>query len=300
MMGQKDLLANALASIANAILIADREGHIVWVNEAFSKLSGYSSEELLGQRPSLLKSGRQDSTFYRELWQTILGGKVWQGELVEQRKDGSLFVVEETITPLFDAKGNITHFIAIQHDITLRKRQGDKEHFLAYHDSLTGLPNRAMFLNLLRQAVEHSKAQHTLMALMFIDLDRFKPVNDELGHQIGDLVLVAVSNRLKAAVRKTDVVARIGGDEFAVIENGLADIKPVEALARELILRLGKPYRLDHHEVSIGASIGVAIYPSDGGDASLLLKRADVAMYQAKENGRNHYCFYDPLFWPKE
>lgn len=281
-MKQQSLLAQALATIANAIFITDREGNIVWANEAFCHLSGYSIEELKGHSLSILKSGRQDTTFYRDLWQSILIGNVWQGEVVERKKDGTLFTVEETITPLSDKEGNITHFIAIQQVVASPRQERELDHFLAYHDSLTGLPNRSLFLNLLRQAIEHARQQRKYLALLFVDLDRFKPVNDTLGHHTGDLLLGAVADRLRGAVRKTDTVARIGGDEFMVIETNLDDTRSAVELARKLALAIGRPYMINRHKILIGASVGIAIYPDDGDDAETLLDKADAAMYLEK------------------
>ena len=290
---QQELLANALSSIADAVFITDRDGRIVWANEAFSRLSGYAAHETLGRSPAMLKSGRQDAEFYRELWQTILAGSVWRGEVVERRKDGSLYAVDETITPLCDAAGNITHFIATLHDITSRKKEGGRDHFLAYHDSLTGLPNRALFLRLLEQALAHCARGGRRLAVLFVDLDHFKSVNDTSGHRMGDLLLVTAAERLRASVRKSDVVARLSGDEFTVIETGLVDSRPARALARTLVRALGRPFMLKGRDVQVGASVGISIYPDDGTSPEELLQRADLAMYRAKEQGRNRYCFYE-------
>lgn len=288
---QQDLLANALSSIANAVFITDRYGCIVWANEAFGRLSGYTAHEALGRSPAMLKSGRQDADFYRELWQTILAGSVWRGKVVERRKDGSLYTVDETITPLCDAAGNITHFVATFHDLTSRKKEGDRDHFLAYHDSLTGLPNRVLFLHLLEQALAHCARSARRLAVLYIDLDHFKPVNDTLGHQLGDLLLRTVAKRLRASVRKSDVVARLAGDEFAVIQTDLVDIRPAQALARTLVHALRRPFMLKGREVQVSASVGISIYPDHGASAKELLQRADLAMYRAKEQGRNRYRF---------
>jgi len=290
---QQDLLANALSSIANAVFITDRYGRIVWANEAFGRLSGYAVHEALGRSPAMLKSGRQDADFYRELWQTILAGSVWRGKVVERRKDGSLYTVDETITPLCDAAGNIMHFVATLHDLTSRKKEGDRDHFLAYHDSLTSLPNRALFLRLLEQALAHCARSACRLAVLYIDLDHFKPVNDTLGHQLGDLLLVTVAKRLRASVRKSDVVARLAGDEFTVIQTDLVDIRPARALARTLVHALRRPFMLKSREVQVSASVGISIYPDHGASAEELLQRADLAMYRAKEQGRNRYRFYE-------
>jgi len=286
---QQSLLASALSSISNAIFITDRRGNIVWANEAFCFLSGYSSEELQGRSVAILKSGKQDTNFYRDLWRTIIAGKVWQGEVVERKRDGTLFTVEETVTPLLDKTGNITHFIAIQRIITSPKQERERDHFLAYHDSLTGLPNRAHFLNLMKQSIEYARQQHKHLALLFVDLDRFKPVNDALGHRIGDLLLGAVADRLRSAVRKTDTVARIGGDEFTVIEVGLDKPQSARALARKLVQAIRRPYMINRHKIRIGASVGISIYPENGSDPETLLDKADAAMYRAKNENKGHY-----------
>src|SRR6266566_2308747 len=175
------LLGRALASVANAIVITGHDGRIIWVNQAFSRLSGYSPKEAIGQTPNFLKSGKQDATFYRELWQTIIAGNVWRGEVIERHKDGSFFTVDEVITPLRDDAGAVTHFIVIQHDITQRKHESEREHYLAYHDVLTGLPNRALFLEVLQQSVNGAGRRQQRLALFFVDLDGFKAVNDSLG-----------------------------------------------------------------------------------------------------------------------
>lgn len=290
---QQDLLANALSSIANAVFITDRYGRIVWANEAFGRLSGYAVHEALGRSPTMLKSRRQDADFYRELWQTILAGSVWRGKVVERRKDGSLYTVDETITPLCDAAGNIAHFVATLNDLISRKKEGDHDHFLAYHDSLTGLPNRALFLHLLEQALAHCARSARRLAVLYIDLDHFKPVNDTLGHQLGDLLLATVAERLRASVRKSDVVARLAGDEFTVIQTDLVDIRPARALARTLVHALHRPFMLKGREVRVSASVGISIYPDHGASAEELLQRADLAMYRAKEQGRDRYRFYE-------
>jgi diguanylate cyclase (GGDEF)-like protein/PAS domain S-box-containing protein len=288
------LLAQALAAIANAIFITDADGKIVWVNEAFCRLSGYTQQEAVGRTPAMLSSGQQSQSVYVDLWQTIRSGQVWQGELIDQRRDGSTYTVEQVITPLRDAQGAITHFIAIQHDITQRKRQSEREHHLAYHDVLTGLANRAAFSETEQKAISQAKRTQRMLATLFVDLDEFKPVNDRLGHHTGDQLLAAVAERLRGAVRQTDTIARIGGDEFAILVTDLQDGNVAVALARKLIDALAQPFALRGQQVRITASIGIALYPADGNDTETLLINADKAMYQAKFRGGNHYQLYDP------
>lgn len=285
-----------MASVANAIFITDRVGRIIWVNDAFTRLSGYSAQDVIGRTPSILQSGKQIASVYAQLWKTILAGEVWRGEMIDRRKDGSFFAVDEIITPLLDSQGAITHFIAIQHDITRQKRESEREHHLAYHDVLTDLPNRALFLGALKNAILNAERTQEMFATLFLDLDRFKPVNDTLGHSVGDHLLAAVAERLRTAIRQTDTVARIGGDEFAILLDELPDKAVVTTLAKKLCDVLSQPFVLRGQKISISASIGIAIYPADGDDLDTLLFNADKAMYQAKCHGGNAYQFYGEHF----
>ncbi len=292
------LLAKALASAADPVFITDDTGHIVWVNAAFSERSGFSESEALGKTPSFLNSGKHAPPFYRELWQTILAGRVWRGEVVERRKDGSLYTADEVITPLRDDQGVVTHFVAVQHDITLRKQESEREHFLAYHDALTGLYNRVLFMDLLEQAIARSSHSQHPLALLYLDLDNFKVINDNFGHETGDRLLMAVAERLSAAVRKnTDAVARLSGDEFAILQTGLNDPQAALALARKLLDSISQPFVLEGSKVQIGVSIGIAIYPTDGRLAEDLLRNADKAMYLAKSRGGGSSQLYDPTLF---
>jgi diguanylate cyclase (GGDEF)-like protein/PAS domain S-box-containing protein len=287
------LLARALEAAANAVFIADRDGRIVWVNDAFCRLSGYARDECIGRTPGLLKSGRQSADFYRALWETILAGRSWQGEVVERRRDGSLWTASQVITPLLDDSGAVSHFVAIQHDVTASTQAREAIERLAFHDSLTGLPNRVSFLEALGRALGRAAAERRMLALLYLDLDDFKPVNDALGHAAGDELLIAVAERLRGAVRKTDTVARLGGDEFAVLLTDVGHPEVAGALAAKLVDRIGQPYMLGGRRIAIGASIGIGLYPRDGGTIDELLSRADAAMYAAKSDGRRRYRFYD-------
>jgi len=292
---EQGLLAKALTTAADPVFITDHTGRIVWVNEAFSERSGFSPREAVGQTPNFLKSGRHDESFYGELWQTILAGRVWRGEVVERRKDGSLYTADEVITPLRDDKGAVTHFVAIHQDVTLRKQKAQREHFLAYHDALTGLYNRVLFLDLVKQAIAHSKDSLRPFALLFLDLDNFKLVNDTFGHETGDRLLIAVAERLSAAVRKaTDAVARLSGDEFAILQTGIGDSQAALSLARKLLHCVSQPFVLEGRSVQTAASIGIAMYPTDGELPEQLLRNADQAMYLAKSRGGGSYQLYEP------
>lgn len=288
---QESLLATALTAVANAIFITDCMGRIIWANQAFSRLSGYPLDEVLGHTPALLKSGMQSASFYAELWRTILAGKVWRGLIVDRRKDGTLYTADETITPLVDGQGVMTHFIAIQQDIPLRKEENERDHYLAYHDVLTGLPNRALFLDLQRQAMCRTQHMHRILALLFLDLDNFKPVNDTFGHIIGDRLLLAVAERLSAAIRKSDTVARFGGDEFAILLPDLLDTRAAVTLARKLIATIARPFVIAEQKIHVAVSIGIAIYPADAEEPEELIRKADQAMYLVKRRGGNNYQF---------
>lgn len=251
---------------------------------------------MFGNTPAMLSSGIQSKSFYTDLWRTILSGKVWRGMVIDRRKDGSLYRVDETITPLLDEHGAITHFIAIQQDMTLQSQQQEQEHYLAYHDLLTGLPNRAHFMELHKQAMLHAAHTKDMLALLFLDLDKFKPVNDTLGHDIGDLLLQAVAERLQSAVRKSDAVARFGGDEFAILLTDLLDMKVATTIADKLVATLAQPFIIAEHKLHIGVSIGIAMYPVDGQTQQELIRKADQAMYIAKQQGGNSFRFYCNAF----
>ncbi|MBI3898907.1 MAG: diguanylate cyclase [Gammaproteobacteria bacterium] len=289
-----ELLANALTAIDNPVFIADRQGHIVWVNDAFCRISGYPSDEIIGKNPRILKSGVQDTAFYRKLWETILAGNTWRDDIVERRKDGNLFTVEQVITPLRNHTGVITHYVAIHHDVTRRKQEIEHERHLAYHDALTGLPNRALFFDTLKQAFAKSGRLPNSLAVLYVDIDNFKSINDTLGHHGGDSLLLTVADRLRAAVRKTDTVARLGGDEFAVLQADVDGPEIADKLAAKLLDTISRPFMIDGHKVHASVSIGVAIHPGDGDNAQDLLDNADQAMYQAKNQGRNNYRRHCP------
>ena len=289
---QQPLLAQALACAANAVFITDEVGQIIWINGAFTRLTGYTLEDTVGHTPGMLKSGRQNDEFYATLWQTILAGQTWQGEIVDQHKDGTNYTVDEVITPLFDDKGVIKHFLAVQHDITLTKQQSEHDRHLAYHDILTGLPNRALFLDVTRKAIAHANRTLRVFATLFLDLDGFKLINDQFGHHVGDQLLQAVAERLRGTVRDADTVARFGGDEFAILISDLVDNCTVTALAEKLIESIARPFVFRGQRIDVRISIGIAMYPADGDDAETLLMHADKAMYEAKSYGGNDVRFH--------
>ena len=418
--GRLKLLAAAVEAAANAISITDLSGGVVWTNPAFSSLSGYSSEEVVGKNLRLLKSGKQDVNFYRNLWETITSGKTWRGELVNRRKNGSLTTEEMTITPVESESGTLTHFVAIKQDITERRqaeealRQAEEKYrtifedavvgifqaipdgrllninhafasmhgydsaeqlladapnglrhmfvdseqidkwaitleergiirsdeievvdrkgahkwllvnirvvrnddgdvilhegtvedvtvrklaqkqvdFLAYYDALTGLPNRTLLKDRLNKALASSRRRGDGAAVLFLDLDRFKVINDSLGHSFGDLLLQKVANRLKRELREQDTVSRVGGDEFLIVLTNVANVAEVEKTAARIVRSVTGEYSIQDRLLSVSCSLGISLFPEHGENGETLIKNADAAMYCAKEQGSNASCFF--------
>ncbi len=285
-------LSSAVEQTADSVVITNLEGTIEYVNPAFEKATGFRREEALGQTPRIVKSGNHDAAFYQRLWGTILRGEVFRAVLANRRKDGSLYYEEKTITPLKNDKGEITHFVSTGKDVTERMEVQQRLDRLAYYDSLTGLPNRNLSRDRLRHALGRAQRGTLLVAVLVLDLDNFKTINDSLGHDVGDQLLRAVAQRLGDYVRAEDTAARLGGDEFVIVLESVACADDASAVAQKLIDALTRPFALGDHEVFVTASIGIALYPHDDRDADNLLKYADTAMYRAKEQGRNAYRFY--------
>jgi diguanylate cyclase (GGDEF)-like protein/PAS domain S-box-containing protein len=284
----------ALEAAANAIVITDSHGTIMWVNHAFTTMTGYSKEEALGKNPRLLKSGKQPESYYTNLWSTISSGKVWRGEIVNRRKDGTSYSEEMTITPVTRDVGNPAngYFVAIKQDITQRKDAEKQIQYHAYYDALTGLPNRTLLQDRLSHALARARRQTDRVALLFLDLDRFKFVNDSLGHSVGDLFLQAVAERLKRWAREQDTVARLGGDEFIILLTHVKDIADAAVAAGRLMDAMTAEFVVQGHSLSIGCSVGISIFPEHGADSETLIRNADAAMYTAKESGRNNFRFF--------
>jgi len=290
-----NLQAAALKAAANAIVITDFHGTIIWVNRAFTAMTGYGQEEIVGKNPNLLNSGEQPESYYAELWSTILSGKVWKGEIVNRRKDGTTYTEEMTITPVsLEDTGNPTntYFIAIKQDITQRKAAEKQIQFLAYYDALTGLPNRTLLQDRLSKALAGARRRKDKVALLFLDLDGFKTINDSLGHSVGDLVLQEVAERLKRFAREQDTVARVGGDEFLIVLTAVKDAADAAVAAERLMHAMTVELVIQGRSLSISCSIGIGIFPEHGTDGETLIKNADAAMYCAKESGCNSFRFF--------
>lgn len=285
------LLDTALAAVDNAVLITDADAAILWANRSFSDLSGYSSEEVLGKTPKMFSSGVQDGDFYRRFWSAIRSGATWRGEIVNARRDGSHYTVNQTVTPLLNSNGQISHYVAILEDISARKLAEERIAYAASHDLLTGLPNRGAFFDRLEQALALTRRDGLGGALLFLDLDRFKQVNDQLGHAAGDSLLIAVAQRLRAQVRASDTVARLAGDEFTVILPHLAQQNDAAAIADKILAAIAQPLSIAGTELNIGISIGIALFPQHGATVEDILNASDNAMYAAKKAGRHGYAF---------
>ncbi len=286
------LAAVVFETSSEGIMVTDAGNRIITVNPAFTRITGYAAEEVIGHHPSLLKSGRQDEGFYSEMWQNLEAGQRWEGEIWNRRKNGELFPEWLSVASVRDGEGQVRHHVAVFSDITKRKEDEEKILWQANFDPLTHLPNRTLFGDRLEQALAGSRREHWICALLFVDLDRFKAVNDTFGHPVGDQLLVQVSTRLRETVRESDTVARLGGDEFTVILQDVSGDAAVALVAEKIIQRLSEPFEIAGNEIFIGATLGIAVYPGDADDAGGMLRNADLAMYQAKQEGRNRYHFY--------
>jgi diguanylate cyclase (GGDEF)-like protein/PAS domain S-box-containing protein len=286
------LAASVFEASSEAILITDEHNLIIAANPAFVALTGYALAEVLGRDPNLLKSGRHDEALYRSLWQGIESAGTWHGEVWNRRKNGDDFIARLTINTVREAGGAIHRYIALFSDITEKKLAEETIWQQANYDILTNLPNRRLLRDRLQQELKRTQRSGHMLALFFIDLDRFKEVNDTHGHDFGDMLLIEAARRVSDCVRDTDTVARLGGDEFTVTLLNLVDMSRVEEVARTILAALAHPYHLGRETAYLSASIGITVYPEDGEDLETLLKNADQAMYVAKAEGRNRLAFF--------
>ncbi|NWG87361.1 MAG: diguanylate cyclase [Hydrogenophilaceae bacterium] len=286
------LAAQVFASSTEGILIADADLRILSVNKAFSTITGYSLEEVIGQTPRVLASGKHSAAFYQAMWNAILKTGRWQGEIYNRRRDGSVYPEWLIITSVKDEAGRVSHYIGIFTDISERKTTEERILYLAKHDVLTNLPNRVFFLEEVEHAIAEAEARGHKAAVLFVDLDRFKNINDSLGHHLGDLLLKEVARRFDAVVGKEGFLARWGGDEFVVLVRVLADVEQIMALGYRISHALGEPFDIAGHHLSITSSIGIAVCPDDGTDLITLARNADTAMFHAKAHGRDNIVFF--------
>lgn len=285
-------LTHGIENSASAVLISDNQGTIEYVNRKFSQLTGYSPEEAVGKNPRILKSDSTPREVFDDLWHTILSGKEWRGELLNRRKSGEVYWSIASISPLRNDDGVITHFIANVEDINERKNAESTIERLAYYDPLTDLPNRRMMQDRLELAMKRSRRQEIGAALLYIDLDSFKHINDSLGHPAGDKLLREMAGRFTNILRDDDIVCRMGGDEFAVILHDIHHAGDAEPVARKLLEAVAAPLLLEGSTIVMTGSAGIAMFPKDGDDAITLEKHADIALYRAKDEGKNTFRFY--------
>ncbi len=279
---------HAIVSVANA------QGLMVQVNDKMVEISGYSEAELLGQDHRILSSGTHDRAFFKDMWRVIARGETWRGVICNRNKSGRLYWVDSAIVPLKDAQGKVVRYISIRIDISERIQAEQDIKHLATHDGLTGLVNRELLRDRIQQALHSDRRTQMRAAVLFIDLDQFKAINDSLGHDIGDRLLIDVARRLEGCVRSEDTVARQGGDEFIVFMPRIKEPQDAATLADKLVRELARPFLIAERELFIGSSVGIAVYPEDGQDVETLLKNSDTAMYQVKDAGRNHFLFFAP------
>ena len=288
------LAAKVFESTTEGVTITTPKGEIVAVNRAFSDISGYSEAEVLGKNPRILQSGRQDKACYSQRWSAISTTGQWQGEVWNRRKNGKVFPEWLSISTVKDDLDEITHYVGVFTDITKLKETQEQLDFIAHHDPLTGLPNRVLFLDRLEHGLQRARRDDDRLALLFIDLDRFKNVNDTLGHSVGDELLKLLTQNMLEEVRAGDTLARLGGDEFVLLLEDEATAINAAVVTRKLLELFSQPQQIAGHELVVTASIGISLFPDDGSDADSLLKHADLAMYEAKSQGRNTYQFFEP------
>ena len=286
--------ATVFEATSEAIMITDTRGVIRRINQAFTQMTGYTVVEALGQTPRILKSDRQDEAFYKGMWERLLSQGRWEGELWNRRKNGDIFPVWQIVSTVRDEQGAAVGFVSLFIDITQKKRDEDEIAYRANYDALTGLPNRNLLAERLTQALKQARREGSRVAVMFIDLDFFKQVNDTLGHAVGDRLLQLVAERMRLCVRETDTIARLGGDEFVILLMDIDEIAPAGIVAEKLIAQMAEAFVIEGNEIHIGASIGITIFPDDGRDVDTLFRNADLAMYRAKTMGRNNAQFFEP------
>ncbi len=284
--------ATVFDALREGIIVTDSRSRIQSVNRAFSTITGYPADEVIGHSPRMLRSDRHDPAFYRTIGAALDGAGHWQGEMWNRRKSGEAFPVWQTISAIHDPAGHLTGFLSIFSDVTERKSAEDQISYLAQHDALTGLPKRALLQERLAQALAHARMSGSRVAVLCIDTDHLKEINDTLGHQVGDALMKQIAGRLSEQARRSDVVGRLGGDEFVKAIGDVADPAALEGIVTRLLRRLADPYEVEGHTLKATACAGVALYPDDGADAVTLMRRADTAMHQAKGKGGSAFRYF--------
>ncbi|MFC1747553.1 PAS domain S-box protein [Pseudomonadota bacterium] len=286
--------AAVVENTAEGVVITNEKREIVAVNTAFTEITGYTEKEVKGRDPRMLKSERHEEAFYTEMWEAINTTGRWQGEIWDRRKNGEIFPAWTTVSAIRNSEDILVNYVSVFSDISAIRRSQEKLDFLAYHDPLTNLPNRLLFNDRLEHAIQKAHRDCYQLAVLFIDLDRFKYINDTLGHLIGDKLIQQAASRLNDSVRDVDTLARLGGDEFVIVMEDIKSSKDAAILAEKVINRFRKNFEIDGHELHVTLSLGISLYPQDGDDSESLVKSADIALYQVKDEGRNGYNFYTP------
>ncbi len=285
--------ASIFESTIEAVIITDTNQYIVDVNRAYTEITGYSKQEALGKRPNFRKSGRHDASFFQAMWESIYTTGAWSGEIWNRTRSGELSPEWHSISTLYDENGNVCNYVGVFTDISVLKRSEEKLEHLANHDPLTGLANRSLLIDRLEQVINRLRREPDNLAVLYLDLDRFKKVNDTQGHPVGDTLLQEAATRLQAAIRVSDTVGRLGGDEFLILVEGYDNINDVKYVAENIRQTIEQPFLINGNKLYISVSIGISLYPVDGKDSSTLIRNADSALYRAKETGRNNFSFYD-------
>ncbi|MGJ7515681.1 diguanylate cyclase domain-containing protein [Pseudomonas baetica] len=286
------LVDQVFNSTKDGVIITDRSGQITKINPAFTKMTGYTEADVLGKNPSLWSSGRQSTEFYADMWRCLLDMGHWEGRVWNRKKSGDIYLESLSITAIPGLDQSELNFAAVCSDITQQHAEQEFQGYLATHDPLTALPNRLLFVERMTQALARGHRAGSKVAILFLDLDHFKEINDRLGHGVGDDTLTTVATRLKSCLREVDTVARLGGDEFAIVLEDIHEIGQIEPIARKLLASVGEPIVVDGHRVFVTPSIGVSVYPDHGNTPKVLVKLADEAMYEAKSAGKNAIRFY--------
>ncbi|MFK5895293.1 MAG: diguanylate cyclase, partial [Pseudomonadota bacterium] len=286
------LVASVFEHTNDGIMITDSKSKIIDVNQSFTLLTGYTREDVIGNKPSILQSGRHNQKFYQSMWKSLIEEGEWEGQLWNKKKNGEIYAELLNISAIPEEDGSVSKYIGVFSDITQYKKQQEKLEFLAQHDALTQLPNRILFRDRLKTALALSRRSESLLAVAYLDLDGFKPINDTYGHDVGDKLLIEVSKRILECVREGDSVARLGGDEFALVLSNILNVEECNMILYRILTQIGSPYLISEKHISISVSIGVTLYPLDGVGIDDLLRHADQAMYAAKTLGRNQFHLF--------
>lgn len=286
------LMSHVFANASEGVIITDPDTHILSVNKAFTDVTGYTADEVIGKTTNILSSHEHGLAFYEHLWCDLREHGQWSGEITNRRRDGNTYLEYLAITAVHDEYGEVSHYVGIFTDISRAAKGEEWLYRLAHYDALTQLPNRLLFEDRLNHALAQARRNRLQVATMFLDLDGFKKVNDELGHQVGDQLLIQVAERIKDCLRESDTVGRFGGDEFTVVLSEIEEVSGVDGVANKIIEQVARPYDIEGHKVQVTTSVGISLYPQHGHSIEVLIKLADTAMYRAKREGKNRFKYH--------